>query len=61
MNSGNQLPDLDKILREDDESDFLPSAGYVSSLTNRLFYIGFVRIRLIKINLILLILFSDLT
>ncbi|XP_034171110.1 FK506-binding protein 15 isoform X1 [Osmia lignaria lignaria] len=27
MNSGNQLPDLDKILREDDESDFLPSAG----------------------------------
>ncbi|XP_076245764.1 FK506-binding protein 15 isoform X2 [Calliopsis andreniformis] len=27
MNSGNQLPNLDKIFRDDDEPDFLPSGG----------------------------------
>lgn len=29
MNAGNQIPNLDKILRDDDESDFFPAAGYV--------------------------------
>lgn len=29
MNIGNQIPNLDKILRDDDESDFFPAAGYV--------------------------------
>lgn len=29
MNVGNQIPNLDKILRDDDESDFFPAARYV--------------------------------
>ena len=29
MNIGNKIPNLDKILREDDESDLMPAAGYV--------------------------------
>lgn len=30
MNVGNvQVPNLDKILRDNDESDFMPAAGYV--------------------------------
>jgi len=30
MSAQNQLPNLDKIFRDDDEADFVPSGGYVS-------------------------------
>jgi hypothetical protein len=29
MNASGQLPNLDKIFRDDDEPDFIPSGGYV--------------------------------
>lgn len=29
MSAQNQLPNLDKIFRDDDEPDFVPSGGYV--------------------------------
>ena len=29
MNIGNKIPNLDKILRDDDEPDLMPAAGFV--------------------------------
>lgn len=34
MSAQNQLPNLDKIFRDDDEPDFVPSGGYVLEYLN---------------------------